>query len=66
MVYEHESFDEYAVILLTKDEEKAKHISGENEPCDWGGKKNDETERYYLSMELEKEYSFDIMSTHSF
>lgn len=66
LVYEHESFDEYAVILLTKDEEKAKCISGESKPCDWSGKKNDETERYYLLMELEKEYSFDTMSTHTF
>lgn len=66
LVYEHESFDEYAVILLTKDEEKAKFLSGENKPCDWNKKENDETDRYYLTMELEKEYSFDIMSTHTF
>ena len=39
LVYEHENFDEYVVILLTKDEEKAKCIFGESKPCDWSGKK---------------------------
>lgn len=66
LVYEHASFDDYAVILITKDKNKAIFLSGEEETCDWNGKRNDDTDRYFLKMELEKEYSFGIMSTHTF
>lgn len=63
LVYEHDSFEDYAVISVTKDEEKAKIVSGEKKPSDWFGKENDETNRYYLVMESEKEYDFQEKST---
>lgn len=66
LVYEHESFENHVVVLLTLNEKKAQRVSGENLAGDWSNKKNDNTERYYLEMELEKEYSLEIMSTLTF
>ena len=52
LVWERECFDEYDVIFATLDEQKAKEISGEGEPCTWRDKKNDDTERWYVKKRI--------------
>lgn len=56
LVWERESFDEYDVILITQDEEKAKELTGEPEPCFWNTKTNYETHCWYEERETEREY----------
>lgn len=54
LVWERECFDEYDVIFITFDEQKAKEVSGENEPNTFSTKKNDDTDRWYEERELDK------------
>jgi len=57
LVWERESFDEYDVIFVTLDEQKAKEISGEDFPCTWYDKKNDNNYRWYIEKQIDKEYA---------
>lgn len=56
IVWERESAEDYDVVLITKNEETAKTLSGEQNPCDWSSKTNYETDRYYEMKYMEMEY----------